>query len=613
MKKKIITMLIVLSLSAGLAGCKSASTTSADSTSGTSNTAITNAQVLSSINVSSGESESVGEAGTFIELGSTITVNGSGATVDKNKVTITAAGSYSIKGSLTDGQIIVNAGDSDKVYIILNGVNITCSDSAPIYVMNSKKIIISLADNTNNTITAAAAATENEPDAAIFSKADLDFIGKGSLNVQSSNNSGIVSKDDLKIENGNITVKAAGDGIKGKDTVVITNGNITVNADKDGIQSNNDTDAEKGYVLIEGGKINITAGQDGIQGEISTLIKNGDITINTGGGSQNGTSNAGVNQGGPGNSGQSNSQSASSEETTSAKAVKAAVNVVIEGGTFNIDSSDDAFHSNNNLVISGGTFNISAGDDGLHSDSTLTINNGTVDIKKSYEGIESKTITFKDGDINVVSSDDGINASAGSDSSSTNGRQGQGDDGSIMNINGGNITVNAAGDGIDSNGSIKMTAGKVIVNGPTDNGNGALDYNGTFDLTGGTLVAAGSSGMAEAPSSSSTQNSVKINLANQSAGTIVHIVSSDGEEVVTFAPSKQYSSFVISSSKLENGKTYKVYVGGSSTSTPTEGVYAEGTYTKSTEAGSFTISGTVTEMTQDGASNTGNMRGPGGK
>lgn len=616
MKKKILTMLIALSLSAGLAGCKSASTTSTSSTSSTSSTtstAVANAKVLSSINVSSGDSESVGEAGTFIELGSTITVNGSGATVDKNKVTITEAGTYSIKGTITDGQIIVNAGDSDKVYIILNGVNITCSDSAPVYVMNSKKTGISLADNTNNTITATAAATENEPDAAIFSKSDLDFIGKGSLNVQSSNNSGIVSKDDLKIESGNITVKAAGDGIKGKDTVVITNGNITVNADKDGIQSNNDTDAEKGYVLIEGGKINITAGQDGIQGEISTLIKNGDITINTGGGSQNGTSNAGVNQGGPGNSGQSNSQSASSEETTSAKAVKAAVNVVIEGGTFNIDSSDDAFHSNNNLVISGGTFNISAGDDGLHSDSTLTINNGTVDIKKSYEGIESKTITFKDGDINVVSSDDGINASAGSDSSSTNGRQGQGDDGSMMNINGGNITVNAAGDGIDSNGSIKMTAGKVIVNGPTDNGNGALDYNGTFDLTGGTLVAAGSSGMAEAPSSSSTQNSVKIYLANQSANTIVHIVSSDGKEVVTFAPSKQYSSVVVSSSKFEKGKTYKVYVGGSSTSTATDGVYAEGTYSKGTEAGSFTISGTVTEMTQDGASNTGNMRGPGGK
>ncbi|GIM28362.1 hypothetical protein CPJCM30710_10280 [Clostridium polyendosporum] len=624
MNKKIIAaMLIVLGLSAGVVGWQLKKTSSDSSTSTEKSTA----NVLSSINISSGESETVGEVSTFIELGANINVNGSGATADKNKVTITAAGTYSIKGTLADGQIIVNAGNEDKVYIILNGVNINCSNSAPVYVMNSKKTVILLADNTQNTITSAAAATETEPDSAIFSKADLVLTGKGALSVKADNNMGIVSKDDLKIENGNITVKSAGDGIKGKDSVVITDGNITVNAGEDGIISNNDTDEAKGYVLIEGGKINITAGQDGIQGETNVLIKTVDVTINSGGGSKNSSTKADWGQWGQPKDNQAANNNSETEETPSAKAVKAGVNIVIEGGTFNIDSSDDAVHSGNNIVISGGTFNISSGDDGMHSDSTLTINNGTIDILKAYEGIESQTITVNKGDINVVASDDGFNAAGGNDSSSTNGRPGQngfagpkgksGQNGSssgsgLINFNGGYITVDTTGDSIDANGSINMTGGTVIVNGPTSNGNGALDYDGSFKLTGGLLVAAGSSGMAQAPSDTSTENSVKINLVSQSAGNIVHIESSDGKEIITFAPSKQYSSVVVSSPELKTGQIYKVYVGGSSTSKPVDGVYTAGTYTKGQEVGSFTISGVVTEVTQDGAS-TNNMRGPGRK
>ena len=616
MNKKIIALLIILGLSTGVVGCQSKSTNIDSSTKITAN-------ILSNISISSGDSETVGEATAFIELGANITVKGSGATVDKNKVTITSAGTYSIKGILADGQIIVNAGNEDKVYIILNGVNINCSSSAPVYVMNSKKTVISLADNTENTIRSTAAKTENEPDGTIFSKADLVFTGKGALNVNSDKNKGIVSKDDLKIENGNIAVKSAGDGIKGKDSVVITDGNITVNAGEDGIVSNNDTDSAKGYVLIEDGKINITAGQDGIQGETNVLIKTVDVTINSGGGSKNSSTKADWGQWGqPKDRQAANSNTSKTEEKASAKAVKAGVNIVIEGGTFNIDSSDDAVHSKNNLVISGGTFNISSGDDGIHSDSALTINNGTIDILKSYEGIESETITINKGDINVIASDDGINAGGGSDSSSTNGLPGQngfsgpkGQGGAssgsgLINFNGGYVTVNSTGDGIDSNGSITMTDGTVLVNGPTNDGNGALDYDGTFKLSGGVLVAAGSSGMAQAPSDTSTENSVKINLASQTAGTIVHIESSDGKEIITFAPSKQYSSVVVSSSELKNGQSYKVYVGGSSTSKPVDGVYTAGTYTKGQEVGSFTISGAVTQVTQAGVS-TNNMRGPG--
>lgn len=631
MKKKFITILMALSLSASIVGCSNQSKVLGTNTSTTTQTETTSdATVLSNINVSYGDSESVGEAGTFIELGNTITVNGEGATVENNKVTITSAGTYSIKGTLADGQIIVNAGDEDKVYIILNGVNITCSNNAPIYVKNAKKTIVSLADNTENYVKDGETyvledESTDEPNATIFSKSDLIFIGNGSLTVDAKYNNGITSKDDLKIQSGNITVNAVDDGLRGKDSVAVANGNLTITSGKDGIVSSNDEDPEKGYVLVENGKINITSGKDGIQAETNAFVKAGDITVNTGGGSKNAPAKV---ENGPGMGKQfdpnasvataTTESTATEEESASAKAIKAGVNIITEGGTFNIDSYEDAFHSNNNFVINSGTFNISAGDDGLHSDSTLTINNGNINIAKAYEGIEGETITINGGEISLVSSDDGLNASGGNDSSGIDGNaaggpgaQGGSSDTGIININGGTINVNANGDGIDSNGSVYMKGGTAIVNGPTNDGNGPLDYNVNYEVTGGILIAAGSAGMAQAPSTSSTQNSIKVTLASQTANTLIHIESEDGEEIATFAPSKQYASFVVSSAKIKTGSTYKVYVGGSSTGAAVNGLYSDGTYTKGQEIGSAAISASVTEITQEGVT-VSSHGGPGG-
>lgn len=653
MKKKFITIIVALALCVSIVGCTKQSEELTSANNLTTQTEIkSDATILSNINVSAGKDETVGEADTFIELGDNITVEGNGATVENNKVTITSAGTYSIKGSLTDGQIIVNAGDDDKVYVILNGVNINCSNNAPIYIKNAKKTIISLADNTENIIKDGEnyvfeSGSTDEPNAAIFSKSDVIFIGNGSLTVEAKYNSGITSKDDLKIQSGNITVNAKADGLRGKDSVVITNGNVTIESGEDGIKSSNDEDPEKGYILIEGGKINITAVNDGIQAETNVFVKAGDIKINTGGGSSNATAKK-EEMGGPGMGKQAQvTTTDTEEESASAKAIKAGVNIITEGGTFNIDSSDDAIHSNNNLVINNGTFNISSGDDGIHSDTTLTINGGTINITKSYEGVESETITINDGNIKVVASDDGVNASGGNNSSGVDVNSGQmtpkdmggdhikgdysgteGEEGrqqgagrpgvsssstGIININGGYLTVNATGDGIDSNGSIYMKDGNVIVNGPTNDGNGTLDYDGSFEITGGSLIAAGSSGMAQATSAESTQNAIKINLAAQAANTLVHIENEKGEEILTFAPSKQYASIVVSSPKLTTGGAYKVYVGGSSNGTVTDGLYSGGTYTKGEEIGSFTISSTVTEITQEGVTATKGMGGGGGR
>jgi hypothetical protein len=170
-----------------------------------------------------------------------------------------------------------------------------------------------------------------------------------------------------------------------------------------------------------------------------------------------------------------------------------------------------------------------------------------------------------------------------------------------LHINGGSIVVNAGGDGLDVNGGIEMTAGTVIVYGPTNQGNGALDYDSTFNLTGGTFVAAGSAGMAMAPSTSSTQNSVMVNLTSaQPAGTLFHIQNSAGEDVLTLAPVKDYQSVVFSSPELTSGTSYDIYLGGSYYGAVTNGVYQDGSYTAGTKYGSLTIADIVTTLGEAG-------------
>ncbi len=535
----------------------------------------------------------------YIQLeGDSITLDGSGATINGNIVTITSAGSYSISGTLNDGQIVVNTEDEETVGLVLNGADITCSTSAPIYVLNAEKTVITVADGTENYITDGASyifedAAENEPNAAIFSNDDLTINGDGSLTVNANYNDGISSNDDLKITGGNITVNAANDGIQGSDSVAVRDGVITITAGGDGVRSKNDEDAEKGYISIESGTLNITAGMDGIQAETRLAVSGGTMTISTGGGSANSSDKSGWGTWGGGNA------SKDSGDSDSAKVLKAGVDVTITDGTINIDSSDDAIHSNDSLTITGGDITLTSGDDGIHSDSTLGIGGGNLNITKSYEGIESSIITINDGNIHIVASDDGVNAAGGNDGSAMGGRPGQNDfefsGDSHLYINGGYIAVDAAGDGLDINGPVDMTGGTVIVNGPTNNGNGALDYTGAFNVTGGFLVAAGSSGMAQAPSASSTQYSVMVNLTSvQAAGTMVHVETQDGEAVLTFVPTKEYQSVVLCSPELENGSTYVVYAGGSSTGTVTDGLYSGGTYSAGTQVTSFTISSMIT-------------------
>ncbi|WP_405154412.1 carbohydrate-binding domain-containing protein [Paenibacillus sp. FSL K6-0108] len=650
---------------------------------------------------------------TTIELnGTTASITGSGAKAANGSVTISAAGTYVLSGKLTDGQIVVNVADKGTVHLVLNGATINDNDSAAIYIQKAGKAIITLEEGTENAVSDGktyvyADDTTDEPDAAIFSKADLTFNGTGKLTVTGNYNEGITSKDDLKIVSGTINVKSADDGIKGKDMVAIQAGTITIDSEGDGIKSTNDTDATKGFVAIAGGTFNIQSGSDGIQAETALVTDGGTFNIVTGGGSANApekveegpfggggggwgggtpptdmgtppdgeppadmSSNNGTNATGAAPSGSTNAQApidsnadadtsttTTEEETTSAKALKAGVDLTVNGGTYTIDSMDDSLHSNNNVTVNDGKFSIESGDDGIHADQALTINGGTITIAKSYEGLEGAIITLNDGDIDVTASDDGVNASgeitaadeetdattttddstqaedtnAASNTEQSNqntdansnsrsqggapgGMMGESASNSELHINGGSLTVNAGGDGLDSNGSIYMTDGTVIVNGPTDNGNGPLDYDGNFEMSGGFLVAAGSSGMAQATSEASTQNTIAMTFPEtQKAGTLVHVEDSEGNSILTFAPAKDYQNVVVSSPDLKKDGSYVIYSGGTSTGTAVDGLYTDGTYSGGTKVVAFQSTSNVTWVNESGVTtaNSG-MGGPGG-
>jgi hypothetical protein len=530
-----------------------------------------------------------------------IALNGSSATADNDCVTISGgvitiscAGTYNISGTLTNGQIIVKTSDDGVVRLILNGVNITCSNNAPVFVKKASKTVIILPESTDNYLTDGSSYvldSDNEPNAALFSKSYLSFYGNGSLTVTSYYKDGITSKDGLVIKSGTINVNATDDGIRGKDYLIVHNGNITVNAKDDGIKSDNEDDASLGYITIDSATVKIKATGDGIKAHTNIKISDGYFNITTG--ATITFKSDSEEEEGPGGT---TTTSGGYSGTNSEKGIKAIGNLTIEKGTFILSTADDALHSHGTVTINGGTYSISAGDDAIHAETAIIINDGTLNITKSYEGFESLSITVNSGNVNMVSTDDCFNATAGTTAGGT-----ESDDGSWVYINGGNITLNAStGDGLDSNGSVAITGGTLIVNGPSSSPELGFDINGTFKISGGFVIGSGpnSGSMIEGPSSTSTQYSVMVTIKSTlAASTLFHIEdASTNNNLVTFKPVRAIYYVVFSSSDLKNGSTYNIYTGGSSTGTYTNGIYVGGSYSGGTKRGNFTVSNTVNSV-----------------
>lgn len=518
----------------------------------------------------------------------TITTDTTRATVSGSTVTITSPGTYRVQGTLDDGRILVDT--TGLVRLILDGADVRCSTQSPLAVLGADKTIVVLAANTDNALTDGASYTfaegEDEPNAALFSKDDLTVYGLGgTLTIHANYNDGIGAKDGLVLKDANVVVNAKDDGVRGKDYVVVRGGSLKITAGGDGIKSDEDQDAKLGYVAIASGTLNLVAGGDGIQGETDVIVGGGALTIKAGGGSN-----------------------ATLAADASAKGLKAGVLVEVTAGTIAVDAADDTVHADVDAWIGGGTFTLASGDQGLKvgDTGTLTVAGGEIHVTKSTEGVSGGTFYLEGGSLWIVASDDGFSISRGTDSMSA-------DDGSKLYVHGGYVVIDAAGDGIDVNGSGEMTAGTVLVHGPTANNNAALDTNGEFVVSGGVLVAVGSSGMAMAPSTKSTQNAILVNLtAGQAAGSLVHLQDGAGASLLTFAPAKAYQSVLFSAPSLAQGTSYAFYTGGSATGTPVDGLHADGTYTPGTLAESFTSSTTSSITTVGKTSGGPGGGGPGG-
>ena len=559
------------------------------------------------------------EGSSIIFDGNKVTA-GKGASASGTTVTISQKGIYVISGSCDDGQIIVDLAEDKNVVLVLNGIDLTSKSSAPIYIKNAKNTTICIAADSENILSDSEALTYDdaeaeEPNAVIFSKDDLIINGSGRLTVNGNFNNGIQSKDDLHIQSGIISVTAQNNAVKGKDSVVISGGELTVVSSGDGIQATNADEDGRGYVAVTGGKLKITAECDGIQGESAVNIIGGSIDITTGGGAgvastdensgwgdwgMGGLGGRGHGPGGMGGPGGRDpfgtAEEENTEDTTSAKAIKSSGIIHIGGGEIDIDSSDDSIHSNDLCTISGGKITAKSGDDGIHADDTLTLSGGEITITQSYEGIEAQIIKHTGSAVNVTASDDGYNANGGNDMSPM-GRPGQnsfanntGSDVGNIEISGGSIWINASGDGIDANGSIVMNDGSVIVNGPTNGGNGPLDYQYSFTVSGGSLVAVGSSQMAQSVSTDGDIGVVAASMGNLGAGELVGILDPDGKAILTFRPEKSYSCIVYASDSITAGSIYTVCAGGEYTGgTDDKGILSGGSWSGYTELGSLTV------------------------
>ena len=720
--KKVVVLLAVATL--GIAGCGKGNDTAGTKSTSTETVTLSSSghATVSTVNLTEGKySEEKLDASWNEKSAVKITLNGDSVTaddknveVDGSKVTITGAGTYVLSGTISDGQIVVDSDDKDSVRLVLNGAEITCSNSSAIWV-KAGDTIITLADGTENTLTDGAEYTtdseDDEPKAAVYAKDDLTFNGSGSLTVNGNYKNGIQCKDALKFVSGTYTITAANNGLVGKDSVSIKDGTYTITSGGDGIKSTNTDETDKGYVIIDGGTFTITAEGDGIQAETLLRVNDGDFTITTGGGSENAVQKNGMGGGGPiggggqmpengsgrpedgrapgnqeaessdgqsanadaaasdsnssagstdtntppekkdlpqGNGGQPgeppqnntdnsnsdskgsadgsdtsdsdtsgnqmqpggtppdmNQQSSEEEDTTSTKGLKSYVELVATGGTFNIDSCDDALHSDNSVEVTDGTYTINTGDDGIHADKTLNISGGTIDIQQCSEGIEGFDIVINDGDIRVTASDDAINAAGESStdnsdttadsetnkeqtdnsvSDSGNGQQtgqmgGQmeaEDQGATLTINGGSLYVNANGDGLDANGDILITGGNLTLHGPADGGNGTLDYASECKITGGTFAAVGSNGMIQNPSEDSEQPVICQSLDSQvESGTVIAVKDEDGNVITEIKTEKNVQWYAFSSSKLKVGKSYTICIGDQETEVILESNYTE--------------------------------------
>ena len=400
-----------------------------------------------------------------------------GYEIDGTDVSITAAGTYVFSGDCDNGSITVKKGVTG-VTIVLNGLTLTNDDSAAITLNKTAEASLIAAAGTTNTVADTEGSNDENAVVKVKSGASLSISGTGTLTVDGNTKNGIKGAADavITVAEVKLNINAADDGLSCDDELNITGGTLHITAGGDAVKASPDTgDTENpdttslGNVTISGGTLTLNATEDGIQADGDLTISGGTFHVKTNGGHT----------------------TALADDSASCKGFKAGGALTVTGGTLTVDSADDALHANTDVTISGGTLTLATGDDGVHADNDLVI--GTrgasststprINITASYEGLEGTTVTVYSGDIDVAASDDGVNAA--------NSTLGERSDKYAINIAGGDLYIDAGSDGLDSNNDINITGGKVEVYGADAMMDAAIDYDGTFTLSGGTLFGAG--------------------------------------------------------------------------------------------------------------------------
>ena len=589
--------------------------------------------------------------------GDSASVQGAGAQASADGVVISSAGTYVVSGELTDGQLLVDAGDDDKVQLVLAGATIHNEGGPAICVRNADMCFVTLDAGTENSLSDGSSYAleddSNEPYATLFSRCDLTLNGSGTLNVTSAYRHAVCSKDDLVVVSGTYNISAVEDGLRGRDSVKVRDGVFTIQAGGDGIKSNKDDDPMKGFVSIDGGTFDIQSGDDAVQGK--TLVR-------------------------------------------------------LAGGSMAVAANDDAFHSDLEMHLLDASIEASAGDDAFHAETNLTVDGGTVNVTSCNEGYEAEKVYVNGGDTHIVASGAGVNASAADlsddadadtvsstlpnggtpgapgkgggaatpdaggqapagaqqsgqapDAAAQQGRQapgaagvqqggqapdaagaqqggsapeppagdnaggagvidpgqqggdpaagggvGQADSSCLIRVNGGYLVVDSVGDAIDSNGNVEVTGGVLLVSGPTSDGDGAFDYAGSATISGGTVLMVGSTGMAQ--SFTGGTQAFAMTSASGEAGQSVCVVDGSGNVVASFTATKRFDMVLASSAAFAEGGEYALVIGGEVANANADGYTDSGTVSGGSET---TITASCTASA--GMGSAGGLGAAGGK
>ncbi len=541
---------------------------------------------------------------TFSNSGITVSGSGDGYEIDGTALTITESGIYSLTGACSDGSITVKKEVTD-VTLILNGLTLESTTTAPLSCNKSTEVTVTVT-GTNTLTDSEDPADEDVTDtfegACIKAKSgsSLTINGSGTLNLNGDCKNGIkgAATSNVTIAGAAVNISSANNALASDGSVVITSGTVVIDSEADGIKAEpEDDDTESaGTITISGGSITIDSVGDGIQATGAVNISGGTFNITTGGG-----------------------YTAAISDDDSAKGIKSDTSLLISGGSFTLNCADDAVHSNGNVTLTGGTYSIRSADDGVHSDYALTLgtkgacSGPAVTITSCVEGLEGAAVTLYSGSGSITSSDDGINA-ANSDLATSYAFD--------ISIYGGDWYVNAGGDGLDSNRTVNIYGGTTEVFGAANDGNSALDFENSCTYGGGTLLAVGMSGMAQAPSTgvsvtfgsggmtgggqqtpggqqpgqhtgmfgvfsaltgtSSTNSAATTSTVSIANGSTIVIKDSSGNTLYSATGVKSANSVVFCSESLTSGSSYTLYVNGTAVATATASTGTGGTGTPGT-------------------------------